>query len=469
MSLQHLLLILRARWRIVVATMLIIVIATASINLALPKQYRSVSTVVVDVKGSDPVSGGNSQQNQAVPGYLATQVGIVGSERVIKRVIDSLGLAQDKHLKDLWRTESAGQMPFDDWLRARLLKKLDVSPSHEGNLIDISVSWDESKRSAQIANAFAQAYIDTNLELKVEPAKQYASWFEDRTRALRVSLEEARKRLSDYERQNGIVAATDARMDVESARLSELSSQLTALQGLRADSASRERQTGGNRNNLAEVLQNPVIAGLKSDLSKLEGKRADMSVRLGDNHPELQRLDGEIASLRQRVSLETNRIAASLSTNNRINQQRESEIRSELDAQRNRVLQLGRQRDQISALQNDVANAQRAYDTVTQRLAQTSLESQNQTTNVMIITPAVASIFPDSPRIKVNLALALIFGALAGLALALLTERIDQRVHGQDHLRAVLGVPVFGELDHTPRVSTRFTRRLGMARRPAIA
>lgn len=467
MSLQHLLLILRGRWKVVALTLFLALGAAIAINFVLPKQYRATATVVVDVKGADPVAGGGSQ-TQVVPGYLATQVGIVASDRVVQRVIDTLKLDRDPDIVARWRKETQGHGVLREWLSLRLVKKLDVRPAHDGNLIDISIAWDDASHAAQIANAFAQAYIDTNLELKVEPAKQYASWFEQRNLALRKNLEAAQQKLSDYQRSHGIVASTDARLDVENARLSELSSQLTALQGLRADSSSRQREAEHGRDNLPEVLQSPVIVGLKSDLSKLESRRADLAVRLGDNHPELRRLDGEIATLRQRVAQETDRVANSLSTTNQINTQREADIRAALEAQRQRVLALSQQRDQIAVLQSDVANAQRAYDTVTQRLAQTSLESQNQTTNVMIITPAVAPLGPDSPRTKVNLALALVFGGLLGVALALLVERVDQRVHGADHLRTILGAPVFGVLADTPQISVRDVRRLARGRMPAI-
>ncbi|MFT3735044.1 MAG: chain length determinant protein EpsF [Rhodocyclaceae bacterium] len=460
MSLRHLLLVLRSRWRTVVAVLLVCVLATAAVNLSMPMQYRAAATVVVNVKGNDPVAGNTAQQTQVVPGYLATQVGIVASDRVVKRVIAALHLTEDTALRDKWRA-AGEQGELDAWIAARLLKQLQVRPAQEGNLIHIAVNWENAVRAAQIANTFAQAYIDVNLELKVEPAKQYASWFEERNQVLRKNLEQAQQRLSEYQRNKGIVATSDARLDVENLRLNELSSQLTALQGLRADSESRQKQAGADRNNLTEVLQNPVIVGLKSEHSKLEAKRADMGVRLGDQHPEMQRLNSEIAAVRDRITQETNRVAASLGVTNQVNMQRENEIRSGLNAQRQRVLELGRQRDEIAVLQNDVANAQRAYDVVTQRLAQTSLESQNQTTNVMIITPALAPLFPDSPRIKVNLVLALLCGAFLGVAFALLAERIDPRVHGAEHLRNALAVPVFGSLEMTRRVRTRGSR-LGM-------
>jgi chain length determinant protein EpsF len=482
MTLHDLFLILRFRWRVVAASTLLALFVVAVVNLALPKQYRASATVVVDIKGGDPVAGNNAQ-SQLIPGYLATQVGVVASDRVIQKVIQSLALDRDERLRARWRNEADGvdlsglsglitrltgfidsmitgreasHAPqnddaqgvdsFESWLTARLAGKLQVRPASEGNLIEITMIWEDAARAAQIANAFASSYIDTNLELKVEPAKQYVKWFEERNQALRRDLERAQARLSEYQREKGVVASAGASLDIENARLSELSSQLTALQGARADSASRARQAASQRDSLTEVLQNPVVASLKGDLARLELRRAETSRRFGDNYPDIQRLDDQISGARERLNREINRVASSLSTSNQINLQRESEIRKQLEMQRQRVLQMTRQRDEIAVLQSDVANAQRAHDTVTQRLAQTSLESQNQMTNVAIITPAVRPLFPDSPRVKVNMLLALVFGSLFGVALALFRERIDQRLYGVDHLRHVLGAPVFGML-----------------------
>jgi chain length determinant protein EpsF len=479
MTLYDLLLVLRSRWKIIALATFLTLFAVAAVNLALPKQYRASATVVVDTKGGDPVAG-NSAQSQTIPGYLATQVGIVSSDRVVQKVIQASDLGSDDRLRKRWQSEADGvDLPglpgfvqqlkeavaglvhgdeapssesvqnfdtFESWLTARLASRLQVRPAREGNLIEITVTWEEAGRASQIANAFARAYIDTNLELKVEPAKQYVKWFEERNLALRKDLEMAQARLSEYQRAKGILAPSDASLDIENARLSDLSSQLTALQGSRAESASRERQAGTRRDSLTEVLQNPVVASLKADLSRLELKRAETAQRYGDNYPDIRRLDEQISTAKERLDQEIARVASSLSGSNQINMQREAEIRRQMDAQRRNVLQMTRQRDEIAVLQNDVTNAQRAYDTVTQRLAQTSLESQNQMTNVAIITPAVRPLFPDSPRIKVNILLALVFGFLFGVAWALFRERIDQRLYGGDHLRHVLGAPVFGIL-----------------------
>lgn len=95
-------------------------------------------------------------------------------------------------------------------------------------------------------------------------------------------------------------------------------------------------------------------------------------------------------------------------------------------------------------LQRDVENAQRTYDMVTQRLAQTSLESQNQQTNVVVLTPAVAPIEHSKPTLLLNVAVATFLGLLLGVCSALLRELADQRVRGVADLADTLDMPVLG-------------------------
>jgi uncharacterized protein involved in exopolysaccharide biosynthesis len=198
---------------------------------------------------------------------------------------------------------------------------------------------------------------------------------------------------------------------------------------------------------MPEVMQNPLISGLKADSARLEAQRQQMRGRLGRNHPEISRLDAEIASLQQRIASEIRRVASSLGTSRRISDARESEIAAAVEAQRARVIELKSHRDRIAVLQRDVENAQRAYDQITQRLAQTSLESQTRQTNVSVLTVAAAPTRHSSPRLARNLAIAGFFGALLGLGTALLLELASRRIRSDEDLAGALDLPVLASLD----------------------
>ena len=387
MTFQQFLLILRARaWLVALVTIAAAALALG-ISLILEKQYTAEASVLVDVKSGELLPG-SGVPAQFLPGYMATQVDIINSDRVARRVVERLKLDQSPVAREQWLADTEGLGDIRIWLAELLKRKLEVRPSRESSVVHIGFTGSDPAFAAVVANAFAESYIDTNLELKVEPARQYALWFDDRTASLREKLEAAQGRLSAFQQEKGIVA-TDERLDVENARLAELSSQLSAVQAQRVESRSRQAQTG-SAETLPEVMQNSLIQSLKADLARQEATRQQLAGRLGRNHPELARANAEIASLRDRLAAEVRRIASSLGTTTRVNDQRESEIRAALDAQKQRVLELKGQRDQIDVLKRDVDNAQRAYDMVTQRLAQTSLESENQQTNVVVLTPAVA-------------------------------------------------------------------------------
>jgi succinoglycan biosynthesis transport protein ExoP len=411
-------------------------------SLLLPKTYTARTAVVVDVTSADPIAGVPAQ---LLPGYMATQVDIIGSERMARRVVNMLKLDQVPANQEQWRKSTGGRGTFEQWMAAGLQKKLDVAPSRDSSVINIRFSGPDPQFVAAVANAFAQAYIDISVELRVEPAKQYAAWFDDRAAQLRDRLEKAQEALSAYQREKGIVA-TDEGVDYETRRLNEISSQLTQIQALRADTSSRQEQAGTGNDYVQEVLQNPLISSLKTDLVRAEAKWQDAQLRLGPNHPDYLEAQSEVTSLRERIALETQRVASSLASANRVNVQREAELRDLLDAQKKKVLRLTEARDGITVLQRNVESAQKAYEAVSQRLAQTSLESQIQRTNLAVLTPAEPPVEPSSPNVLLNTIIAICLGTVLGMGAALLPELMPPTVRSFEDLTGTLGVPVLATI-----------------------
>jgi chain length determinant protein EpsF len=444
MSLRQFLLVLRARWKLAIGVFTGVVLVTIIMSLMMPKMYTASATVVVDTK-ADPLTAA-AYSAQSSTAYIATQVDIISSERVADRVAKLLKLDKSPDYIAAWRESTDGKGDITNWIGLILKKAVVVTPSRDSSVIDISMTWSDPKTAAVLANAFAQAYIDTNIELKVDPAKQYATWFDERSRALRTDLEAKQKRLSDFQAETGLVAAGDGRLDIESARLGELSSQLLTIQALRQDSQSRQRQAGGDGDSMAEVLQSPFIASLKADLSRAEAKLQDIASNVGKNHPDYKNTAAEVASLRARLEAETARIMASFGSTTQVNLRRENEIRAALEAQKKRMLDLTHERDQVAVLQNDVATAQRNLDAVTQRLAQSSLESQTQQTNIYLLTTAVEPMKKSSPKYFLNLLVGIFLGGILGLSAALFRELTDRRVREDHDLSQAVGVPLFAKI-----------------------
>ena len=443
MTLSQILTVVKARWTFAVYIILFVVGSAAIVTLCLPREYSASASVVVDVK-TDPLSTSIFSEETNL-GYLGTQVEIAGSERVALRALQAVGLDEMPKFQQKWRTATDGKGDYDAWLARWMLKRVTVKPVPLSNVIDISVRWPDAKMAAKLANAFAQAYIDVNVALKVQMGKEYAARFDERARVLRADLEAKQKALSDFEQKSGIVA-TDEKMDVEQSRLNELSTELVSIQAKRQESQSLQRQSGRDGESIAEVLQNPLVTSLKTDLSKAEARKKDLETSLGVNHPAYLSAEAEVNSLRERLDSESAKIISSFSSSTQVNEQREAAIRQALDTQRSRILSLQHLRDQAAVLQNDVVTAQRNLDTVSQRLAQSNLEGATDQTNIGLLTSAAEPSSISSPKYWIILGVAVCAGLFLGVIGALLRELSDQRVRSDEILQDILGVPNYGTI-----------------------
>ena len=387
------------------------------------------------------------------PGYMATQVDIINSDRVAQRVVKSLRLDESPMIKEQWREATEGKGKLDVWLADLLQNNLDVKPSRESNVISISFKGADPRFAAGIANAFAQSYIDVNLELKVEPAKQYAAWFDGQVKQSRAQLEKAQAALTAYSQKSGIVAS-DERLDYENNKLNELSTQLTIIQGQTADSASKRNSTA-NSDTLAEVMHSPLINQLKADIARLDARLQESNVNLGKNHPQTQRAEQELASLRTKLDAETKQISTSIGTTLSVSKQKERELIDGIARQKIKVLELNKQRDEINVLKRDYETAQRNFEQVSQRSAQTRLESTSGQTNLAILNPASEPLEPSRPRILLNILVAILGGTLLGVGLALLLELANRRVRSAEDLIEIIGLPLLAAIPRAEKLSIK--------------
>ena len=450
MSFRQFLTILYARRGVVLGVLALVLAATVAVSALLPPKWTATAAVIVDSKGADPVSG-IILPTQMLPGYMATQVDIIQSQNVALKVVRNLKLADSPISHQEWLDATGGRGSIEVWLADLLLKRLDVRPSRESSVVNVSFSGVDPKFAAVVANAFAQAYIDTNLELKVEPARQTAQWFSERTRTLRQDVEGSSAKLAEYQRAKGIVSL-DERLETENARLEQLNSQLSLAAAQTADAQSRQRlardfaSSGSAQDSIPEVIANPLVQNLKTELSRQEGKLKELTTRFGANHPQVIENSAEVQAIRQRLKEEMAGVVVGLDNNARIAQRREAEIRAQVAAQKDRVLALKKERDELAALMREAENAQKAFDVTTQRYTQTNLESLATQTNVAVLSPAAEPIQPSFPKWPLNIAAALALGSLLGIGVALLLELLDQRIRSAADILGQLRLPVLATL-----------------------
>ncbi|MDD5250385.1 MAG: GNVR domain-containing protein [Rhodocyclaceae bacterium] len=428
---------LRARSQVFFMILAATVAATIIVSVLMPKTYVAKVSLLVDGKDEQSLRSGQALPERERTGYLQTQIDILTSPKVAQRVVRDLKLADNRGaLADIGADDSSqaagGNGSLEEYVTEVLRKRLKVDTS-QSSVIQMTFAAANPVLAAQIANGFAKAYVDTALDLRIEPTRQASSWFKDQLKGLRDNLEQAEQRLAAFRQEHG-VANMDERYDVDSIQLSDLAGMV---------GRAREPASGTT----VDVSSNASIQGLRADLRRAEAKLQQMSAELGDKHPQYLRQLAEVQSLRNTVASETQNAIAGAEEATQRYRQRRDRLSAEMEAQRARVLALTQARTQMSVLSHDVAIAQRTYDDAMQRYMTSNIDSRALQTNISVLDAASPPLLPARPRLLLNIGIALVIGSLLGLAAVHLMEMFDHRVRLIEDLAGDAQVPLLAVLD----------------------
>lgn len=452
--------ILRSRFWLIAAVIAITTSAALVGSLIVKKRYSATADLHVDVRAIDPVSGQAVYTQQSPQQYLATQVDIIKSERVIDKVIATLDL--ERHPILLRVFEDAGRVgTMRDAAFKYLTKNLSVSPSIDASTIRLSFEAQDPRLAADTVNAFTKAFVDTVVDLKAEPASQAATWFEGEAQAARKAVQVAQGKMSSFQQQSGIISQEE-RYDVEMQSLNEKSSRLVQLQAdAEAARARLEAIRQRGRDAMPEVVSNQLIQTLKTEVARSEAKLGELASRLGPNNPEIIVVKAEADSLRARLAQEVRQVGASIEADAAMILQREGALSRDVATQRERVLELKTKRDQLTLLQREVDSAQKSLDQLMQRAQDTKVSSRATLTNVAVLSAGEVPLEPSRPKPVLNTIIGMFLGGLLGVMAALVIEAMQRPVRTADDLLQFSGVPVLAVLP--PAGSNKPQRLIGGA------
>ena len=334
--------ILRRQWKAVTIGCAVgLMLAVAYIVLATPL-YTGTATILLDTKMNQ------SLQKQDIIGetpvdtsLVDSQVEILTSESIALAVIKQLNLTNDSEFVGppsalgaqilFWISStvqaakaSVGLKPADSvdpgTLKQReavetFLKRLTPLRTGLTYAIDIAFKSESPVKAAQIANAIAQTYIDSEMAAKFKSTKMASQWLESRLTELKTQATDADRTLQQFKTANNIVDTGKGMLDQQ--QVSDLNSQLIAAQAATAEAKARldrmkqVSQQGIPDATVADAISNTVITRLRAQYLDLAAREADLSPRLGANHVVVVRLRDQMAELKQSVRTEEQRIADS--------------------------------------------------------------------------------------------------------------------------------------------------------------
>jgi capsular exopolysaccharide synthesis family protein len=336
-------------------------------------------------------------------------------------------------------------------------RSLAVTPPQDGTLIQFGVTSRSPALAAQIANGFAEAFVNSNLQRKFE-ASAYARTFLQRQIAkTRADLENSERRLVAYAQAQGIIN-TGGTGGEDGAAPGDTSSpqgeSLLALNKALADATARRVSAeGAYRAAQASGItaeQAASTQALRQARAALEAEYQDKRTVMKAEHPEMISLRSRIDELNRQIARETADVSAgrsnTLLADYRAALAAERSLQARVAQLKGAVLDLRGRSIQYAILQRDVDTNRSLYDALLQRYKEIGVAGGIGTSPVSIVDRAEVPSAPFKPNLFFNVMAGLAAGLVGGLGLAFALEMLTDTIRTREDVRTKLGLPCLGAI-----------------------
>jgi succinoglycan biosynthesis transport protein ExoP len=403
---------------------------------------------------------------------IDSQVEVLKSEKIALAVIRKLGLLDDpEFMQPGWGLISAVLGPVSSMLGlpeptpeeirfkaernaiAVLGKELDVKRVARTFVLTISYRGTSAKQAASISSAFAEAYLDDQLESRYETSRRASEWLLSRIAELRKKSLETDKAVQNFKAANQIAVNGSGQL-VNEQQLGETNIRLITARTEVARARSKyervqliikSKQTDAA---VSEVLINPVIVDLRNKMLRVAKTMAEITTKLGPSHVQAINLRAEVAEYERLIFEEVGRIAESYKSELDIALANEVATETDLKKQMSESGTTNQVLVVLRELEREADSYKSLYQTFLQRYQETVQSLSFPINDARIITVATPSLRPSHPKKPLVLGLALIAGLGLGGGLAAMRELRDRGFRTGGQIREELGLEFLGMLSN---------------------
>lgn len=433
------------------------------ITLLMTPTYTASTTLQIDREAARVVATDDVNPRESLiqgEEFFQTQYGLLRSRSLAERVVDALGLASSDQFLEAMKADvpdaetpaQAARLRRDAVLRT-VTENLGVSPVRGSRLVAVSFNSPDPALSAQVANAFAENFIASNLDRRFESSSYAREFLEDRIAQTKEKLEQAERQLVAYATQQGIInvgggegpPASDGSQSLAANDLVALNGALATARANRVAAEAKWRQfSGSSLMSLPEVLQNPAIQRMSEERAKLSAEYQQKLRVYRPEFPEMVQLRAQLDEIEQQIQTMANEIRSSVRQQFQVAESEERALQTRVNALKGDVLDIRDRSIQYNILQREVDTSRTLYDGLLQRYKEVGVAGGVTTNNISIVDRADPPLRPSGPKMMVNLLLAAMLGLGLGVLAAFAIELLDESVALPEDVESKLHVPVLG-------------------------
>jgi capsular exopolysaccharide synthesis family protein len=475
LGIVHYLQILYRRRYIATTAFLAVFVTVALVTFTSPRIYEVGARILIERDDPKVVSFEQVlQQNNEFDDYYETHYQILQSRGLARRVIESLNLWSHPHFNKPptfslraflltpiyvaadWFAPPAPERPPDtDETQAQaavidqFLADMSVNPVRYSRLVDVTFRSEDAGLTSTVANAIAEAYIKQTLEQRTSTTKEASDFLGVQLEEQREKLGASEQALQAYRERNDLVSLEE-RQNIVLQRLEDLNAAVTRAnanriqKGAAYDQVKIALENPAAVDSMPSIMSNTFVQQQKTELAQLQRQRAQLSEKLGPNHPDMVKIGLAIQNAETRIQAEISKIVLAMRSEFEAAVAEERTLAAALNQQKQEAQNLNRTSIQYGVLQRDATANRQMFESLLQRTQETGVAEELKTGNIRVVDQAEVPSAPVSPDIVSNLLIGLLLGLTLSVGLALGLEYSDDRIKNPDELKKHLGLSFLG-------------------------
>ncbi|WP_354532440.1 GumC family protein [Pseudorhizobium tarimense] len=401
-------------------------VASVGLSLLLQNYYTSTTSILVDPEGSRIVESEIDSGTQATEARALNQQFILTSVKVLSAVVKSEGLADDPEFGAAEPYESDAQKRAQRALEA-LQRSITANLNKASFVVDLSVTTGDPVKSARIANAIAESYIEARIAMNTGVLRQATADLSVQLASLEKAVEDGDRAVQAYKAEHNLVDVA-GRPTVEQ-QISETNTEISRVSASIAENEALISELALARSN-PEYLRltpdsslTPAIIELRTRYLTALEQQTVLQSSFGDRHPYLRNAVVRTRTIAGLFDKQLEDFAISLTRNGEKLKGQLELLRRDLETLKAGLNETDELMVRLRELERKLASDRSVYETFLLRTRQLAGQEQTLSEHPQVISPAQIPLRKSGPRRSLIVAGGTVLGLLFGCGVALAQGR----------------------------------------------
>jgi succinoglycan biosynthesis transport protein ExoP len=507
LTLRQAIKVVRARFRFILAVACVTLLLVVLISIIFPTKYAATSTIELKQEQNElggelgEVAGSLTGQSD-LKTDLQTASSILQDQEIGVEVLERL------HFEDTLTPspfpflgakipDKAHRLPLqqDSKRREYLLKlfesHLDVEVVPNSRLLQITYSDTNARFAADVTNAIIDQYVKDTLRRRNASTIEATEWMASQLAELGKRVELDQQNLVDFQKKSGFIVIPSAGISSGTGaasggvgaspgpelhstlldRLLALNQTLVQAQAARIVQESIYRVLKTEDPAAIDALASTLLSGpagsgagqqantlsglvaLHAQQTALKQQLAASSQTYGAKNPHVIDLYKQLDFLDNQVKEETERVLASSKSSLDVAQNTEAEAKKEVDSLEHDAGAINDSGVRLAILQQEADSSRALYEDLYTKLEESRLAEETQSSNISVISEALAPDKPSFPKWGLNIGIGAIVGIIFGIIFAFIRESLDDTITNSAEVESITHTPVIGIIPEFERVA----------------